>query len=428
MKMKQLKWILTVLLLASLLLTSLAACGGDKDTTPSEADEGSGPVQPAKPTEAAQVEPTSTPVEPTTVPEPQPTEEPTPEPTAVPEAQPTEAPTPEPTAVPEAQPTKEPEPTAEPVEEEELDASSLADISQFSSYRTNMRILITGTQDGEPIEQVIEFTVEYTAEPLAQHIYVKGAGVDEASGLDEMEMYQIEDTMYISIAGEWFSAPAEEGDLSTEGIVAPDDLLGDTCGWKKGKKTEINGVQAQHWSVSKDALEDCMPPEQLADLGDITDAGGDLYVAVDGSYVVQLDIFYEGENVDLDIQTTDEPVDEGRVEIHFAMSDVNVPFTIELPEEAIAGTGMPSDIPAPPDAEEVSSMFGMISLMSPSEPAVVAEFYQTEMPNNGWTEASAEAFGDMHTLEFTKDGRTASIMISFDSDVGKSSVLITVTE
>jgi hypothetical protein len=422
--MKQMKWFLTVLLLASLLVGSLAACGGDDETTPPEAEEGSGKAQEVEPTKAAQSEPTSAPEdEPTAAPEVQPTEAPAPEPTAVPEVQPTEA--------PQVEPTKQPEPTQEPEEEEEdeeLEALSLADISQFSSYRSTMRILISGTQNGEPIEETIEFAIAYTADPLAQHIRVKGVGVEDVGEIGEMEMYQIEDTMYISIEDQWFSVPADEGDLSTEGILTPDDLLSDTCGWKKGEKTEINGVQAQHWTVTKASLEDCMPPEELTGLGDLTDAGGDLYVAADPAYVVQLDIFYEGKNVDLGLEATDEPVDEGRIEIHFAMTDVNEPFTIELPPEAIADTGMPADIPAPPDAEEVTSMFGMISLMSPSEPAVVAEFYKTEMPNNGWTEASAEVFGDMHTLEFTKEGRTASIMITFDSDVGKSSVLITVSE
>jgi hypothetical protein len=426
--MKGLKWFLVVILLASLLLGSLAACGGDKATTPPE-DKGSDKVQEVPPTTAGEDKPTTAAEkEPTAAPEVQASEEIPPQPTDALEAAATDTPQPEPTTAVEAGPTDEPEPPAPPADDEEPGTPSLADLSQFSSYRSNMRILITGTKDGEPVEENIEFTVEYTAEPLAQHIYIKGAALEVEDEIGEMEMYQMEDMMYFSIEGEWFSVPAEEGELGTEGILTPDDLLSETCGWKKKDETEINGVKVQHWEVSKDAMVDCMPPDQLTGMGDLTDAGGDLYVAIDGGYVAQLDIFYEGKNVDLGIQATDEPVDEGRFDIHFAMFDVNVPFTIELPEEAIAGTGMPADIPAPPGAEEITSMFGMISLTAPGEAAEVAEFYQTEMPNNGWTETGADTFGDMYTLEFTKDGRTASFMITYDSDAGKSSVLITVEE
>jgi hypothetical protein len=110
------------------------------------------------------------------------------------------------------------------------------------------------------------------------------------------------------------------------------------------------------------------------------------------------------------------------------MMDVNVPFTITLPEEAVSGSGVPEDIPVPEDAEEISSLMGFITFQSASSPEELTEFYQTEMPNNGWAEVSVDEMAGMFILEFEKDGRNASLMITPDTDTGKTSVLITVEE
>ena len=388
--MKFWKLILIALVLSSLILGSLAACGGDEATTaPSE----------AQPTEAAQTAPTKAP-----------------EPTAAP----TDTPVPPTDTPPPPTDTPEPEPA-------ELDPASLMSTTDMSSYRANMRIALTGTQAGEAIDQTIEFTLEQTTDPPAQHIIVSGVGMAEA-GMDSIEMYQVGDTMYMNMGGTWLSLPATEGQGLEEGILEPSDFMDDSCGWKSEGKTEVNGIQVHHWSASKDDIIECMAAAEEAMVGEVTDAGGDIFIAVDGNYMVQMDIFYEGTNLDFSLQDTEEKVEQGRIEIHYEVSDVNQPFTIEVPEEALASGAMPEDIPVPDDAQETSNMFGMISFYSPSTSQEVADFYKAEMPNNGWTEVSADDFGGTFMLEYSKDGRSASVMISTDEDKGMSSVLITVSE
>jgi hypothetical protein len=88
---------------------------------------------------------------------------------------------------------------------------------------------------------------------------------------------------------------------------------------------------------------------------------------------------------------------------------------------------LPEDIPLPPDATGMAEMFGMMTFQSPSTPQEVADFYQTEMPNNGWTEVSADSMGDVFMLQYTKDSRTAELMISADADTGETGVMLTVT-
>lgn len=114
------------------------------------------------------------------------------------------------------------------------------------------------------------------------------------------------------------------------------------------------------------------------------------------------------------------------MEITYTMSDVNEPFTIEVPEEALKGSQLPEDIPTPADAEGVSQVFGMITFTSATPPGELSDFYKTEMPKNGWTLSNEGSFGGVFSLEFTKGGRTASLMISADAAPGKTSVLITV--
>ena len=331
--------------------------------------------------------------------------------------------------VPSAEPTTPPTdtPLPKPTEEEELDASALVELSDLTSYRSNMRLAITQVQDGEELEQSMVFAVESTSEPKAQHITMSGEGLaDEISGAS-LEMYVVEDTMYMRLEDQWLSLPATEDNMGTEGIVTPGTLLEGVCGWKKQGRTEINGISVQHWTINKEDMERCMPPQELTGLGELAEASGELYVAEDENYIVQMDLSYAGDDLDLNLGETEENAKVQLVEIHYTMTDVNEPFTIEVPEEALVSGAMPEDIPFPEDAQGLTNMFGMLTFTSPTGIQQVAEFYQAEMPGSGWSETSVSEVSGMYILEYTKEGRTASLMISTD-DSGETSVVITVQD
>jgi len=392
--MKYTKWLLLLVLLASMVL-GLAACGGD-------------------------TEPTSPPaVEPTKVSQAEPTDEPTLEPTQAPEptTAPTDTPLPEPTDTPEV----------EEEEEEEFDLSSLSSTADLSSYKSTMQITMVTDENGQEEEQTIEVSIEYTSEPKAQHITMSGAVTEPGAEGGTIEMYLIEDTMYMKMEDQWLSLPATEEDLDPDAFITPDTMLDDLCGWKKEGREEINGVKVEHWTFTKDDLDECMAFEELTGLGELTNADGDLYIAVDENYVVLMELSYEGEDLDMDLGETDEGVKVVRMEIHYETTDVNEPFTIEAPAEAMESSSLPDDIPVPDGTTGVTNMFGMISFTSETAPEEVYAFYQEEMPNNGWTEVSADAMSGLWMLEYTKDGRTANIMISED-DSGNASVMVTVAE
>jgi hypothetical protein len=385
--MKALKSIMVAVLLGGLLLSALAACGGNPESTT--------PTQ-AAPTQAVQAVPTQ--------------------------------------AIAE-EPTQAPEPTAAPADTPAsgstdgtgLDTSALASSSNLSSYRSKMSFTTTGTKDGQDVQESMEFVTEYTSNPVVEHIILSGTNVDSTVP-EGIETYNTPDTTYMKMGDQWLSVPATEDNQIGASLVTPEDMLQTTCGWKKQADTEINGIPAQHYVTTKDDVASCAGLGLLVAASDLTDAGGDLYIAKDGNYIVQMDFFYEGANLDLNLGTGDESVQQGRLDIHIEMSDVNQPFTIQIPEEAVNAGAMPEDIPTPADATEVSNMMGMISFKSASTPAQVADYYRTEMPNNGWTQGSDNDMGDTIMLEYTKDNRTASVMITTDDSTNTTSVIISVAE
>ena len=107
-QMKHMKWLLLLVLLASLAL-GLAACGGDTKAEPTSPPE-------EKATEVSQAEPTEAPT-----------------------LEPTEAP--EPTSPPADTPL--PEPTDAPEVEEEFELSALASTADLSSYKSTMQVTMT---------------------------------------------------------------------------------------------------------------------------------------------------------------------------------------------------------------------------------------------------------------------------------------------
>lgn len=389
--MKHAKWLLILLLLASLAL-GLAACGGEEPTSPPAVE--STQVSEAKPTEQPVSE------EPTQAPEP---------------AEPSDTPLPEPTVAEETE------------VEEQFDLSSLSSSEDLTSYRSTMLITTVVDKDGQEETESLEFTVEYTSDPLAQHISMSGTGLGTETESGSIEMYMVGDTMYMLMGDQWLNVPATEQDIDNEAMIRPEELLADLCGWTNEGTEEIDGVKAQHWSFTKEDYDKCSVLEGFMGIGELTDAGGDLYVAEDGNYVVLMELFYEGEDLELGIGEVEEGTTARRMEIRYEMSDVNVPFTIEVPAEALEAGALPEDLPIPDDAAELTNMFGMISYNSAQGPDAVFEFYKEAMPNNGWTETSAEAMTGLWMMEYAKDGQTASIMITED-DAGNASVLITIAE
>jgi len=364
-------WIWLALLLAGLVLV-IAACGGDKETS-----------ERADTTVAATSKPADTPV---------------------------------PTLVPTS------------AAEEELAPDQVTKVTDMNSYRSTIDLQWQGTlTNGQEITAAMNMMIEYVRDPKAQHISMYGSSLS-AQGFTKdqpLEMYIIGDKTYMYLMGTWMQAPSSD---STEGLgdtflMTSDDVLKNAKSAKYEGRETINGVETKHYSFDEKGLD----ATEMAG-SKVDQAKGDIWVAVDGNYVVKMDTTLIGTDMGVPSETGNETLSNGSMHMVMDVTDVNKPITIEIPTEALEAGQPPEDIPIPDDAAELVNMFGMITYNTDMTAQDLHDFYKAEMPNNGWTETSDEAFGDLFMMEYTKDGSTANITITADSQSGKTSVMITVQE
>ena len=400
--MKNTRWSLLIALVLIALIMSLAACGGD-DT----GDDTGG----AQPTQVVE-EPSDTPVPP-------PTDTPPPPPTDTPVPPPTEA----------AEPAEEPAAPASDTEGE-LDLAMLGQAEDLDSFRSTMILSWQGTSsDGTEVSESMRIDVEFVREPSAQHVSISGnfPGMEDLGlgGEEVLEMYVVDDMMYMNLFGSWIQMPADEGGLDAEDMafIATEDMLnGLEDAEYEGTKT-YNGIEVEHYSFDEGSFSAADMPEGM----DIEEATGNVYIAKDGGYLVHMDMVMSGANLDLPTGDGEEMLQNGSMELTVDLSDINQPINIVVPEEALASGQAPEDIPIPDNAEDVQivDFMGMITFLSPQTPEEVADYYIAEMPNNGWTEESLDQMEGMHSLVYSKGDRRASILITVDDDTGQTAVLIT---
>ena len=376
--MKNLRSIWLALLLVGLVL-SIAACGGDKATS----------------VPATAVPATSKPAD---------------------------------TAVP-AKPADTPVPTLAPATaaEEEFVPDQVIKVTDLNSYRAAMDLSWQGTMtDGQKIESSMIMKLEYVREPRAEHITIHGTSLASQGFTEEqpLEMYTIGETTYMYLMGTWMQTPS--GD-STEGLgdtflMTSDDVLKNAKNSKYVGREKVNGIDTKHYTFDETAFDS-------ADMAGskIDRAQGDVWIAVDGNYVVKMDVTMFGKELSVPAETGDVAAD-GSMRMVMDVTDVNKSITIQVPQEALDANKPPEDIPVVDDAADATNMFGMITYTSAKTPQEIHDFYKAEMPKNGWTEASDNSFGDMYMLEYTKDGSTANVTITADAASGKTSVMITVQE
>ena len=381
--MKNLRSIWLPLLLVGLILV-IAACGGDKATSE---------------TAATSVPATSKPAD-----------------------------TPVPTTPPK--PTDTPVPTLVPTSEagEDLAPDQVIKVTDLNSYRTTIDLSWQGTlTNGQEIEASMNMMIEYVREPKAQHISMYGSSLS-AQGFTKdqpLEMYTIGDTTYMSLMGTWMQAPSSD---STEGLgdtflMTSDDVLKGAKNSKYEGRETVNGVDTKHYSFDETGLD----ATEMAG-SKVDQAKGDVWIAVDGNYVVKMDATMIGTEMGVPAATGNETLADGSMHMVMNVTDVNTPITIEVPSEALESGQPPEDIPIADDATGLTNMLGMITYNTAKTAQEIHDFYKAEMPNNGWTEESDDAFGDIFMMQYTKDGSTASVTITTDSQTGKTSVLITVQE
>ncbi len=285
-------------------------------------------------------------------------------------------------------------------EEEEISLSSITSgLQSLDSYRSHFEMTFDGATGGEAEHWVYEMDAEYVREPFAQRLVMRIPDAEEG-----FEIVYIGDRQYIVFEeDQCISSSAEEGEAVDMEIFEPEDIIGGLENAHRVRPDErVNGILCRHYTFDEGSIL----------WAGFAHAGGEVWAAVDGDYVVRYTLEADGKD-----PTTG---DEGHIEWKYEIRDVNAPITIEPPPGCEAEE---SEFPIMPDATDVATMGGMTTYTSASSFDDVLAFYQEQMPANGWSDT-----GDSFTnpgnamLSYAREGRTVTIMLT--SQDGAVSVAI----
>lgn len=302
---------------------------------------------------------------------------------------------------------------------QDLSLSTLTEgLAGLRSYKSTFTVAFVGTDEqGQPVDGSLETYEEFTQEPRAQRVSFNTSGGSQRQ-LGEsgtFEMITIGDTSYMVTqdadgARSCVAVSSSEGTQPEQGLFSPDAMGGITDARYAGKEA-VNGVETKKYTWDQAGLPGL----------DWSSAQGEVWVAEDGDYVVKYTAEATGQGMLFGL--TEE---EGTVTVEYNLTDVNGSFQIAPPADCEAPA---SDIPIMADAQDKTSVGEMVSYSSGATLDDVVAFHETEMPKNGWqTSGEATSMEGFATLEFTKDGRKAQVMITRDNDKQVTNIMITSSE
>ncbi len=404
---------LFLILLALLLVFTLAACGGgDKATETAE-------KAPAATTEMATQAPATQP-----------------EATKAEEAQPTAAPEKEATSAPQE------EPTATPEEKPISEVNRIEDVvnSYHSEGEFTYQVTVTPADDSEDISVDMTFESDWVK---ADNTYgynmattVSGLGMPTSNDNNDTanatyQLISIDDTTYIKMGDQWISAPRDQaGDESQTFSINIDEFASNLEDLDKVGTETVNGIKATHYTYKDESVYDSMLGDILSSLKkeneniDDYDKGNvvtqsDIWIANDGKYPVKAETTVEA--------TFKSKVSDKQISVKahtlVEISNINGDITIEPPADApkpgeVSVPGFePGTFPIPDQTTVDGSMAGMTTMTSQLSVDEVTAFYDEQLTSMGWTKTE----GIMPT--WTKDGNSFTLMIT-PGDNNTTSIVI----
>jgi hypothetical protein len=329
----------------------------------------------------------------------------------------------QPTAVAGGQePTLEVAPTMESVAttaaEEDLSLGSITEgLAQLKSYKSKYTIRFTGKDaQGQAVENSWGMAEEFILDPRAQHILATSSQSTQGQVTEssQYEMITIGQTTYMitqEADGTTSCISISSSDATPPEQSLSPDMWGGVSDAQYVNTETVNGIRAKHYAWKEGSF---------GGFGWVS-GKGDTWVAEDGGFVVKQVIEGTGKGFLLADDTQ-----EGTTTVEYEVTDANGSFEIAPP----AGCEGPStDIPVMADAVETMTYGDTVSYRSPSAFADVVNFYKTEMPAAGW-EASGEPMEvEGYTqLTYTKDTRTATVMLTSDASTQETTVFIQVAK
>ncbi len=398
-------------ILALLLVFSLAACGGGKDTEATTAPAANGATSAPADSGAAAA---STPA-------------------------PVATDTPEPTNTP-APPTNTPEPTDTPEPQEEMTSefARIEDVvnSYHSKGELSYAVVITPDNGEDPLNITMTFDSDWVKadNPYGNNNATTISGFDlfqadneEEGTPQDFQLISVDDTTYMKINDQWITAPRDQMGEDESMTFNIDDFVSSMDELKRVGKEKVNGINAIHYqykdsSMFENALNGVLE-SQLKDNEDIsqfeavdTKTSGDIWIARKGNYPVKAEITMEAtfKAKDADNGAPKQVHIKGRTMVE--ITDINGDITIEPPAKApqpgeVSLPGFePGAFPIPEQTTIEGSFGGMTNLTSQLSADEINAFYDEELPKLGWTKQ-----GDMMS-SWTKGDDSFILMVTPNDD------------
>jgi hypothetical protein len=313
-------------------------------------------------------------------------------------------------------------------EEAPLDALQLWDSSEITSYKGEFIISFDGFTAGESTTGSMNMMMEVTTDPMAQHFILSMEGLDlgeevEGFELTDMEFYMVENTMYANMGMGlgWLKFPGMTVDDFQDSVLLPEEFIDLPPTAKRKLLPEtVNGVSSWHYVIDD--------PSAFDETAQFETFEADAWVAVDGGYLVKLELSATGTFSDQFNEGIS--LEEGSMDIVFNLLSINEAFTIELPEEALAAEDLGfgddllgdqewtrEDVPLPADAQIDLVMDGTVFFYTDLTIQETADYMSEQLGANGWSPVG-EPFSspDSFIGDFAKEDETLTLMINPNTD------------
>lgn len=298
--------------------------------------------------------------------------------------------------------TASPGPTAAPTaSSDDVDLGSSSNLDQLDSYRATYRWQWSETKDGARVEGFWDVLEEYSKADNARHTAWKANdGSFEVISIGQYSYWKSGDE-------DWISMLTSEENLFGSASFLADPLSG--IAGSKGRLVQrgmnVNGVSADHFKIDESASGTWV-------FGVAERWSGDVYIAPKWDITVKYNAHYEGANLAFEGGTN------GVLDITYDLTQINQPIKITAPEGV--APPVPEDIPIMPDATELSAMSGVISFKTAKTMQETTTYYSEAMVAQGWKAGDSVMEG---YLTFTKDKRSATVMMSTEGDVTSVTII-----
>jgi hypothetical protein len=264
-------------------------------------------------------------------------------------------------------------------------------LADLTSYGSKLTASFSGTRDGSTETWSRTYSMLAANEPLARQWHIESSSNGSAP---EVIFHAESNGMDYEKHGDAACvARTSDPTLLLSDHLELTSFLDAVIGAEEVGSETVNEIEATHYTFDQRALGQ----------DGLTEANGELWVAVDGGYLVKYlltskagpDFFGKG----LD----------GTLTVDYELTAPNAPVEISLPDDCPPGL-----IAAPtlPDATDISSLPGVLSFHSSTSIADAAAFYQKELPPLGWIDGGDAAISDTSTaLTFTKEGQAMIVTI-----------------